>query len=47
MLVMALAGRVTVGVVMGFLILVAVGCSSAAAAIMTIEAAAKTEANLM
>lgn len=46
MLVMALAGRVTVGVVMGFLILVAVGCSSAAAAIMTIEAAAKTEANL-
>jgi len=46
MLVMALAARVTVGVVMGFLILVGVSLLSATAT-MAIEATARAEASLM
>ena len=46
MLVMALAGRVTVGVVMGFLILVGESLLSATAT-MAIEATARAEASLM
>ena len=46
MLCISLAGRVTVGVVMGFLIVV-VGVSPWAAAVSSIDAAAKADTSLM
>jgi hypothetical protein len=46
MLVIALAATVVVGVVMGFLMLVVVGVSSAAA-VSSIDAAARTDTNLI
>jgi hypothetical protein len=46
MLVIALAATVVVGVVMGFLMEVVVGVSSAAA-VSSIDAAARTDTNLM